>query len=804
MKASLSWLNAYVDIRMDVVQLTDALTMAGLEVESVADRFDYLKAVRVGRILHVNTHPNADKLKICEVDFGEGIAKVVCGASNVRKGMLAPLALAGTQFPNGTVLRETSIRGAVSQGMLCSEQELGLSEDGAGIMALDPALPCGQNLMTALGLSDAVLEIGVTPNRPDCLSLLGIAREIAGIQRSGLRYPDAAIVDSENRISEIASVAIEAPDHCPRYAARLIVDVTVGASPPWLRERLLSVGLRPINNIVDVTNFVLMETGQPLHAFDFDHLSGHRIVVKTAENGHPFITLDQKERHLSAETLMICDGEKYVAIGGVMGGLNSEISETTTRVFLESAYFNPRSIRRTAKRLGISTEASHRFERGVDPEGVLFAMNRAARLMVEVGGGRIIDGWLDVYPKPVPQREVTMRLSRTNRLLGTDYTQENIKTLLEAIAFSVTALDADRLQVRVPTFRVDVERPEDLMEEAARLSGYAQIPVTFPTLPAAARKQPASLRIRGRIRQWMVGFGFLETLHYSFIHSRFDDRLGLSQEDFRRSTIQVLNPISEDQSRMRTTLIPGLLGSLQRNLAQQIRTLRLFEIGKVYLPREGDLLPQETETLAVLWTGLRFEPGWFGKETPCDFFDIKGVVEGLLKVLGIGDWEFSRMPETDCAYLKSGAAARIRIADQTVGQMGQVNPGALESFDIRQSVYIAELDLDALGPFAVQAKQSAIVSRYPAVTRDFTLIVDKSVPAGDILKCVTASGETWVESVRLFDVFEEAPVPRGKKSISFRITYRSRTKTLEDAEVTRVHQKLSHLLLKTFDAALPE
>ncbi len=804
MKASLSWLKAYVPIDRSVSELAEALTMAGLEVESVNDRFDFMKSVLVAKVIQIRPHPNADKLRLCDVDAGGRTLKVVCGAPNVKKGMLSAVALPGTRFPNGTILRESVIRGEVSEGMLCSEKELGLGDDASGILTLDPSLSPGSTLAEARGLSDPVLEIAVTPNRPDCLSILGVAREIAAIQQSELVYPDVQFQEGEDRTETLTSVQIQAPEHCPRYAARLVFDVTVGPSPFWLRDRLSSVGLRPINNIVDVTNFVLMELGQPLHAFDFDRLSGHRIVVKTAEKGNRFTTLDQKERTLSADTLMICDGEKGVAIGGVMGGMNSEISETTTRVLIESAYFDPIRIRRTAKRLGISTEASHRFERGVDPEGVLPALNRTAQLMAETARGRILDGWVDVYPNPVPKREVTVSLTRANRLLGTGFTQEEFRTVLESVEFSATPLDKDRLRVIVPSYRVDVSRPEDLMEEAARLSGYPRIPVTFPSIRAPKRRRNPSFRMRAQIRRWMAGFGFLEAINYSFISSRFDERLGLPEDDFRRKTVQVLNPISDDQSRMRTTLIPGILGSLQRNLSQQIRSLRLFETGKVYLQEKRQVLPQETEMLALLWTGFRFDPGWYGKETPCDFFDIKGAVEGLLRALGLRAAETSPLPEGLCPYMKPGRSAVIRAADCDLGWMGEVRSEVLIAHEIQQTVFVAELNLDALLPLLPQVKKVGPLSRFPMVTRDFTLIVDKQVRTGDIFKCVASAGEEWIESVHLFDVFESDPIPAGKKSISFRITYRSQERTLEDQEVTQVHQKISGLLLKTFDASLPE
>jgi phenylalanyl-tRNA synthetase beta chain len=464
MKVSLSWLNDYVSIQMDPSDLAEALTMVGLEVESVSARYRYLDTVFVGQIKEIAPHPNADKLSLCQVDTGQGQVSVVCGAPNIKTGMLSPIALPGTEFPEGFVLEKSVIRGQTSDGMLCSEGELGLGVDRSGIMALDPALSVGDKLASALGLTDTIFEIDLTPNRPDCLSVIGVAREIAAIQNSPLKYPDFKLADKSDKISGLTSVKIEAPDHCPRYVARLLEDIKIKPSPFWLQERLLSVGLRPINNIVDITNFVLMETGQPLHAFDFDHLAQNRIVVRTAKQGETFVTLDQKERVLGTETLMICDGEKAVAVGGVMGGLNSEIEDSTTRVLLESAYFNPVSIRRTSKRLGLNTDASHRFERGIDPEGQIAAANRAAKLMAELGDGRLIGGLIDEYPNQQPVKSVQLSVKNTNRLLGTQLQRREIENFLKSIEFKVekvgTQKDGDNLKVTPPSFRVDISRPQ--------------------------------------------------------------------------------------------------------------------------------------------------------------------------------------------------------------------------------------------------------------------------------------------------------------------------------------------------------
>ncbi len=649
MKVSLSWLKDYIAINMDAEQLAEALTMAGLEVESISDRYAYLDSVVIGRIDQVKPHPNADKLTICRVNTKDRDWSVVCGAPNVQEGMLAPLAKPGTVFPEGFQLEKSVIRGESSEGMLCSEAELGLGIDKSGIMTLDSSLNAGDGLAVALGLSDAVFELDLTPNRPDCLSVIGIAREIAAIQKTPLNYPDYTIADNADTIHKISSVKIEAQDHCPRYSARLVENVKVKTSPFWLQDRLLSIGLRPINNIVDITNFVMMETGQPLHGFDFDFLAENRIVVRTAAEGEKFITLDEKERTLGTEMLMICDGTKAVGVGGVMGGLNSEIEATTTRVLIEGAYFNPVSIRRTSKNLGLGTDASHRFERGVDPEGTIRAVNRAAKLMVELAQGTLIEGLIDEYPNPQSVKSVSLSTRRTHRLLGINLEAGRIKELLESIEFKVDKRSSqdgdDRLEVAVPTFRVDISRPEDLMEEVARLSGYNNIPTSFPAMPAEARTPAPRLEFRNRLKRLMSGFGFTETITYSFDSELSRDRLRLKEKDPRRELIHILNPLTEDQAVMRTSLIPGMLESMGYNIAQQLKNLKLFEIGKIFIKLDQQNLPREPEMLTALWSGASNDASWHQREIPCDFYDIKGCVEALIRALKIDKVRFTKMPD---------------------------------------------------------------------------------------------------------------------------------------------------------------
>jgi phenylalanyl-tRNA synthetase beta chain len=803
MKVSLSWLKDYVPIDMAVADLADALTMAGLEVEAVADRYAFLDTVVVGRVMTVASHPNADRLKLCRVDNGSGSVQVVCGAPNVAEGMNAPLARVGAELPNGLRLEKSIIRGETSEGMLCSEIELELGQDGLGLMVLDASLQPGTPLKEALTLDDTILEIGLTPNRPDCLSMMGVAREIAAIQDVKMKPPASRLPAAGGDVHALTSVTIEAPDHCPRYAARLLEEITVAPSPYWLQDRLRSVGVRPINNLVDVTNFVMLETGQPLHAFDFDHLAGHRIVVRTAAEGEPFTTLDQKERRLSDRMLMICDGEKPVAVGGVMGGLNSEIEDTTTRVLIESACFDPVSVRRTSKALGLNTDASHRFERGVDPDGTLFALDRAAGLMAELGGGRLVEGTVDEDYRPSGPPVLTLSVGATNNLLGTNLDRKRMAELLKSIEFGVQTDGDGELKVSVPSFRVDVTRPRDLMEEVARLSGYDGIPTTFPAMPSEGATLSAMMTLRDRIRNLLSGFGFFETINYSFISADSCDRMQLHDDDPRRQHVALLNPISEEQSVMRTTLIPGLLETAQRNISRQQSNLRLFEVGKVFLGQSDAVLPQEEEMLAGLWTGPGVKAAWHSRERACDFFDIKGAVEGLVLGLGVSDVSFTALSDDECRYTRAGHTAQIITNRQVVGLVGEICAGVAEPYGLKQQVFIFELDVDKLVPLLPDAKQMAPIPRFPSTARDITVIIDQAVESERLVETVIRFEEALVEDLYLFDIFIGDPIPEGKKSVSFRVTYRSAERTLDDETVNTIHHRLTHRLIDEFGATLP-
>ena len=804
MKISLSWLQAYVDLNLNVNELADALTMAGLEVEAVSDRYEYLNTVRVGRIVDVTPHPKADTLKLCDVDIGGRIISVVCGAPNVKTDLLAPCALPGTVFPKGIVLEKSTIRGKTSEGMLCSEIELGLGGTGRGIMELDRGLAEGDSLNKALGLSDPVLEIDLTPNRPDCLSILGIAREVAALSGKKVKYPEMSLPESTDDIADRTSVSLMNVDLCPRYAAGLVLDIAVKPSPFWLQDRLISVGLKPINNIVDITNFVMMETGQPLHAFDFDRLAENRIVVRTARENEIFVTLDGKERRLDPEMLMICDGKKPVALAGVMGGLNSEIEDATTNILLESAYFDPVCTRKTSKKTGLNTDASHRFERGVDPGGTVAALKRALQLIVDIGGGKCIQGIIDEYPSPISEKTVEVSIQRLNRHLGTRLDDTAIENYLNSIEFDVEKIDADRFRVTPPSFRVDIERFEDITEEIARLFGYNNIETTFPLIPADDRHPDKKIDARYRIKTMMAGLGFSEAINYSFISPQSCDHLELPADNPKRKLVHILNPISEDQAVMRTTLIPGLLQTMKYNLSQQNKDLKIFEIGHAFFHSgKTDRRPDEVEMLTGLWTGNRIDSTWFSKEIACDFYDMKGIVEELFRNIGIINTAFTRMPAASCFYTRPGHTARVMYDHEAVGFVGEVAPKVIRNYDLKQTAFIFELNLDRLVQSIPDTKSARPIPKFPAISRDITLIIDNDVETYKIINSVESFQEELVENVHLFDVFEGDPIPKGKKSISLRVTYRSSHETLEDNRVNDIHKNITARLMKTFDATLP-
>jgi phenylalanyl-tRNA synthetase beta chain len=801
MIVSLNWLREYVDISLSVEDLVDRLTMAGLEVDAVRRQNLFLDNVITVRVEKVTSHPGADRLRLCAVSDGSRNYQVVCGAPNVEEGAIAPLALAGAKLASGITLKESRIRGELSQGMLCSQKELGAGEDESGIWLLPRDTPVGMAVDKALGLEDVILDIGVTPNRSDCLCILGVAREVAAICGSPLRYPDASVEESGPPIESLSSVTIDDPVGCPRYAARVIQGVTIGPSPGWLVRKLEAVGLRSINNIVDVTNFVLMELGQPLHAFDFDRLHENRIVVRRAVGGERFTTLDGVERTLFDDTLLICDGREPVAIAGIMGGLESEISSGTQKVLLESAYFQPQCIRRSSKKLGLRSEASYRFERGIDPEGVVRALDRAAQLMVQVGGGEIAGGRIDVYPTRYEAPRLTLRVGRTNRFLGTSLQTSEMAEVLRSIEMQVREADADRLQVVPPSFRPDITREVDLAEEVVRLVGYDRVPVTSPRADASAAMLDPHLRSRLEVKGFLQGAGFFEIITYSFVSIDSLRKLRLPAEDPRLDPVRVLNPLSEEQGVMRTSLLPGLLNTARYNMDRRNEDIRIFELSKVFLPGEGDALPNEPHHLAGLLAGRRAPQVLYGGEEEVNYTDVKGVVESIIDHFFTGGgvrFNTENLPP----YLDRRQAASVHLNGEWLGAFGRLHPEVLEAFDLKRPAYLFELDFDKLFSLMGARPSFRSLPKFPAVSRDMALIVDAGLLAQEPLDFIRNLQEPLLEHLEIFDIYQNPQLGEGKKSVGYRLVYRAPDRSLTDEDVNELHNRLVSKVIEAFGATL--
>lgn len=796
MNVTLNWLKDYIDFEFSPSELADRLTMLGIEVETVKELGTGLEGVVVGKVNAVGPHPNADKLVLCQVDVGGAEElQIVCGAPNVREGMFAPVATVGVTLPIGLTIESAKLRGEVSQGMLCSEKELGLSEDAAGLMELAADISPGTSLVVALGLDDVMFELEITPNRPDCLSLIGVAREVRAETGNALKLPTVDLQENETNIRSLTSVTIDAPDLCPRYAARVIQGVKVGESPAWLRQRLESVGIGVINNIVDITNFVLMEYGQPLHAFDYHKLAENRIVVRRAMENEQLTTLDETDRELTADMLVIADAEKPVALAGVMGGYDSEITETTCDVLLESAYFNPSSIRATAKALGMNTEASYRFERGADPGAVLAALDRAAALIAELAGGTVCKGVVDVYPGEKPLTQIKLRPDRVNFVLGTALKVTEMVQILRRLGFDVKT-SGDTYQVTVPTFRSDITREIDLIEEIARVYGYDNIPTALPKGDIPVPAPNPKVEVRRRIKRFLLAGGMMEAVNYSFCDPNCFEKIRLPSDSPLRGTLRLQNPLSPEMSVLRTTLVPGLLENAQHNRNHQINAIALFEIGSVFV-RDGN--QKEPERVAGVIAG-QIGGGVYGNlyRDP-DFFDIKGLVEGILEVCGITEYTLQK---TDLPTFHPGRNAAVLSADTPIGTFGEAHPELLENYDLPYKAYLFEFDLEALVDAAVFSRRFEPISIYPKVERDLAIVVDKNVLSDMPIELIYTTGGEWVESVRLFDVYEGEQVPEGKKSLAYTIVYHSAAETLTDKAVNTLHERVVERLHQELGAEL--
>ncbi|PIE59013.1 MAG: phenylalanine--tRNA ligase subunit beta [Desulfobulbus propionicus] len=814
MKFTLSWLGKFLSLdAVDTQLLTDKLTMLGLEVDAVEPLFEELDQVITARVESVSRHPNADKLTLCQLNTGDSEPiQVVCGAPNVREGMVSALALPGTVLPGNQKIKKSKVRGEISQGMLCSLRELGLSEDHAGIMDLDTELEIGKPLATALDLIDTMIEVDLTPNRPDCASVLGIAREVGSFTGQQVTMPVTEVPTFSGDQVDF-NVIVEEPALCPRYAARKISGIVVGPSPDWMQRQLLAVGMRPINNVVDITNYVMLELGQPLHAFDLKKIKGQTIVVRRPQHNETvFTTLDNTERVIEPDMLMICDLEEPVAIAGVMGGLESEVTEATTEVLLEAACFDPVSIRKTARRLTLASEASYRFERGVDPEITLVALERAVQLMEKYAGGTGQADGIDLYPGKQERRTLLLRPEKVNDLLGTDLDSATIMRLLKSIEFLVVANEQGGLQVTVPSFRVDIEREVDLVEEVARLVGFNEIQPTLPQIGMDAPSRDPMRTLRKEIADIMVSQGFFEAINYSFISEKYLDYLRLHKHDIRRKTTNLLNPLSEEQSIMRPIMLPGLLENVRHNLNRQQTGIRLFELGKIFVQYDQQQMPEERYHLAAVLCGERHPQAapLYYADTPSDLFDVKGSVEQLLTTLRFQDEttpmnvDVLPVDSTDAPYCDLDLAMRLSLQSVDIGLAAAVRQDILADFGIKQPVYFFDIDLHALLDLKRLVKQFKPLPRHPAVKRDIALLVPGDVPSGELTAAVKASSQKLVESVALFDVYRGKNIEQGFKSVAISVTYRAENKTLNDKAVDTIHKKIVDALMSQFNARYRE
>ncbi|MFB3925962.1 MAG: phenylalanine--tRNA ligase subunit beta [Syntrophales bacterium] len=800
MLVSLRWLRDYVDITLGPKELSEKLTMAGLEVDEVREVGPGFEGVVVGRVVSVRPHPNADKLSLCEVSTGDRQYPVVCGAPNVRAGILAPFARVGATIPGGYTIRSSKIRAEQSEGMLCSESELGIGGDATGIMILPENLRPGDDLASALDLKDVVLDIGVTPNRSDCLSIIGIAREVAALTGEKLKHPEIRLEEKGEDIFRMTSVDILDPDLCPRYTARIIKGVKIAPSPLWMRLRLEAVGLRSINNVVDVTNFVMMEYGQPLHAFDYNLLEEGRIVVRRAREAEEFVSLDGKTRILAADTLMICDGVKPVAVAGIMGGMNSEVKDETDTILLESAYFNPSSIRGTSRRLGMGTDAAFRFERGIDPEGVVRALHRAAQLIADLSGGSVCTGYIDQYPLKIKSPAgIPLRTERVRDILGIAIDRVEVEGLLKSLEMTVEPAGR-ALMVTPPTFRVDISMETDLVEEVARLYGYDRIPETLPQINVLPDIWDRKRAAEAVIRNILTGAGYSEVVNYSFTSPACVDILNIAENDERRQFVKILNPLSEDLSVMRTTLVYGLLETVKRNANIGHTDLRIFEKGKIFIGRDRNELPLEKEKLACLITGLRYDELWNPKGDSMDFYDLKGCIEDLLEGLRVGAAGFISGIEEP--FLHPGRSCLISAGQSSIGFLGEIHPDIMDKMDLKGRIIVFEIDFDFLAERFNETVAVRDISRFPPTLRDVAFVVETDLEAEKILGAARGKGEELLEKIEIFDVYRGKSIPDGMKSLALRFTYRSAEKTLTDDEINHVHAGIVKRIVETTGARI--
>jgi len=788
MKVTYNWLKNYADFDFSPQELAHQLTMVGLEVDDAAQKCHEFSGVVVGHVLEKKPHPNADRLSVCTVDVRSEMLTIVCGAPNVATGQKVPVALVAARLPGGVEIKRSRIRGITSQGMICSEAELGISSQAGGIMVLGETCEVGEPFESALVAPDVLLDIDVTPNRPDCFGAIGIAREIATLTGTSVRRPDVTFPESEVRTSDKIKVTIQDASKCLRYTARFIADVTIQESPRWLVERLEQIGIRSINNVVDVTNFVMMETGQPLHAFDYDLLRGPQINVRCARGGEKFTTLDDKVHELKPDALLICDAERPVALGGIMGGLNSEVSQKTTRILLESASFEASNIRKTAKTLGIGSESAKRFERGVDPNGAVYALNRATQLISELSGGVVATGFVDEYPTQIIPKTVNLRTDRVEILLGLKVPADKIKSILVALGFEVTG--DEELVVQVPTFRPDVTREADLIEEVGRIYGFDNIPVELAASVDQMNQSDPADEFSRNVATALVSFGLSEVVTYNLIsQEKATPFLGSG------GPLELKNPLSEDLSVLRPSLLPSLLQSVAWNINRKSPDLKFFEIGTTFgVNNESHW---ERKNLSAVMTGKAFPDSWKTRSGLVDIYHVKGHVDRLLQRIGMKQWTFDLKP---CSY--STDSLSVANSAGMVGRLGKLTKKVLEPFKIEADVFFFELDFTALLQGRKREQRFVAIPKFPPVLRDIAVVVSRKIHAADLLKVVNAAGSKLLKQVEIFDVYAGENIEPGFQSIALGLTFYSMERTLTEQEIDKEIETVLSDLAKHFDARL--
>ncbi len=793
MLVPLKWLRDYVDIDIDTQEFADMMTMTGSKVEKVDFFGKETNGVEVCKILEIEQHPDADRLKVTKVEVANGeILQIVTNATNIKVGDYVPVARIGAVLPGDFKIKKGKLRGVLSEGMFCGAEELTIpsafvedhKKDGIYILDHQDSFELGMDVRDVLGINDALIEFEITSNRPDCRSIIGIAREAAVTLGKELKYPEIKVNGSDEEMSFEIDIQT---DLCKRYCGRVVKDVKVGPSPYWMQRKLIEAGMRPINNIVDITNYVMLELGQPLHAFDLDDIKYNKMTVKMAEEGEKFTTLDGVERTLTSDMLVIGNQDKTLDLAGIMGGENSEIKDTTTSIFIEGASFAKENIRATSKKLGLRTEASSRFEKGIDINLTEAAVNRACQLIEELGCGTVLNGMLDYYPQKEEVQKVTVNPVRINKLLGVNVPMDQFINILESLEFKCNLVSSEVLELEVPTFRLDITEDADILEEIARIYGYDNIPAANLEGNATAGVKTDKQKFIDNVKANSIACGLNEILTYSFVSPRGVDKINLCADDEKRNFVKIMNPLGEETSVMRTTLIPNMLDVISTNISHKVEEVSAFECGNTFTPQEG--LPVESKKYCV---------GMYGKEV--DFFVLKGVVESVLNNVGLKGYEIE--PETTNLTFHPGRCAKIVYNNIYIGTFGELHPDVIENYNLGQRVYVAEIDIDTVFENITLTKSYNPLPKYPSTSRDIALIVKDEVFVKQIEDIIKSNGEDLVESYKLFDVYKGAQIEKGHKSIAYSITYRSKDKTLTDEDVAKVHEKILSELSEKLNANL--